>query len=186
MSPIARLSLAQYDRMVETGVFDPREQRRLEFIRGEVRVMTPIGPWHEEVVDRLSEWSINGVPQDRVRVRIQNSIGLPELDSAPEPDVAWVARRDYSGGRPTAEDVLLIIEVADSSLDYDCGEKADLYAQAGIRDYWVVNIPDRTVEVRRDPGRSHYQSLTTYVGDDEIRPLALSEIALRPSILWPT
>ena len=184
MSTIARLSLAEYDRMIEHGVFDHGKRRRLEFIRGEIREMTPIGSLHEVTVDRLTEWSIRSLPEGKVWVRVQNSIGLLEVESAPEPDVAWVVRRDYSQGRPTAADVLLVIEVAESSLGYDCGEKADLYAAAGVNDYWVVNLPDRSIEVRRDPGGGRYRNLHTCTSDDEVRPLAMPEIALRPSSLW--
>jgi len=185
MSTIARLSLCQYDRMVESGVFEQGKRRRLEFIRGEIREMTPIGSLHEDVVDRLTRWSTRNLSQDEVRVRVQNSIGLPEVESAPEPDLAWVVEADYSKGRPTASDVLLVMEVAETSLPYDCGEKADLYAAAGIKDYWVINLPDRSIEVRRDPGKGRYRSLQTYTGDDEVRPLAVPEITLRPSVLWP-
>ena len=117
------------------GLFDGENRRRIELIHGELREMNPIGPTHEEVVDRLNRWSIKHLPEDRVRVRVQNSIGLPALQSAPEPDIAWVVERDYSRGRPTAADVLLVIEVAESSLKNDIGEKADLYAAAGIADY---------------------------------------------------
>ena len=184
MSTSAQLSLAQYDRMIAGGVFEPRDGRRLEFIHGEIREMTPIGSEHEVAVDWLTEWSFRSLPVDSVWVRVQNSIGLPELDSAPEPDIAWVARRDYSQGRPEADDVLLVIEVADSSLDYDRGTKADLYSSAGIADYWVVNIPERTVEVRRDPGPTHYRSLQTYRGDEELCPLAAPSAVLRPALLW--
>jgi len=184
VSTIAHLTLADYDRMIERGVFDQRGRRRLEFIRGEIREMTPIGSLHEVVVDKLNEWSMRSVPVGKVWVRVQNSIGLPSLESAPEPDLAWVVRRDYSRGRPVAEEVLLVIEVAESSLAYDRGEKAELYAAAGIADYWVVNLPERSVEVRRDPAGGRYRSLCTYTGDEEIRPLAVPEVVLRPSSLW--
>ena len=184
MSTIARLTLADYDRMIEAGVFDQGQRRRLEFIRGEIREMTPIGSPHEVIVDRLAEWSIENRPKDRVWVRVQNSIGLPSLESAPEPDLAWVRRRDYSRGRPTAKDVLLVIEVAESSLAYDTGEKAELYAAEGIADYWVVDVSARAIEVRREPVGGRYRSLKTHLGDDEVRPLAVPEVALRPSVLF--
>jgi len=184
VSIIAHLTLAEYDRMIERGVFDQRRCSRLEFIRGEIREMTPIGSLHEVVVDELTEWSIQNLPPGRAWVRVQNSIGLPSLESAPEPDLAWVARRDYSRSRPTAEDVLLVIEVAESSLPYDCGEKAELYAAAGIADYWVVNLLERRVEVRRDPAGGRYRMLHTCTGDEELRPLAVPEVVLRPSSLW--
>ena len=98
--------------------------------------------------------------------------------------MAWVVRRDYSRRRPSAADVLLVIEVAESSLAYDAGEKADLYAAAGIADYWVVNVPDRSIEVRRDPVGGRYRSLKTHLGDDEVRPLAFPDVALKPASLW--
>ena len=88
MSTLARLTLAQYDCMIERGVFEEDDRRRLEFIRGEIREMNPIGSLHEEVVDRLAEWSQESVPKAQVRVRVQNLIGLPELESAPQPDIA--------------------------------------------------------------------------------------------------
>ena len=184
MSTIARLSLDDYDRMIEAGVFDQGRCRRLEFIRGEIREMNPIGPPHEEIVDRLGAWSFDNLPRDTIRIRVQNSIGLPELESAPEPDLAWVVQRDYSSGRPTAEDVLLVIEVAETSLAYDTGEKAELYAAAGIADHWVVDVAARAIEVRRDPVAGRYRSLRTHTGDDEVRPLAMPSIALRPATLW--
>jgi Uma2 family endonuclease len=185
VSTIARLSLNEYDRMIEHGVFNEEKRRRLEFIQGEIREMTPIGSMHEAVLDRLTEWSFENLPKRKVWVRVQESVGLPDVESAPQPDLAWVVRRDYSGGRPEAADVLLIIEVAESSLAYDRGEKADLYAAAGIADYWVVSVGDRSIEVRRDPAGGRYRTLQTHSGDDEIRPLAAPDIGLRPKALWP-
>ncbi len=185
MSTIARLSLAEYDRMIAAGVFDERDKRRLELIRGELREMTPPGPEHDDLIDLLGEWSHAVVRPDDVRVRVQNSVGLPSLESAPQPDVAWVVKRSYRHARPTATDVLLIIEVAQSSLAYDRGEKAGLYAEAGIADYWIVNDREQCVEVYREPEAGRYRSVQTFRGDQEVRPLALPDAALRPSMLWP-
>lgn len=180
MSTIAHFSLAEYDRIVQSGAFD---RRRLELIRGEIRNMAPIGPLHEDVVDVLTQWSFESVT-GRARVRVQHSIGLPELESAPEPDVAWVAPQRYAHGRPQPADVLLIIEVAESSLEYDRGDKAAMYAEAGIADYWVVNLRDRAIEVHRDPESSGYRSVSVYRDQEEVRPLAFPDVALRPSTLW--
>lgn len=88
MSTIAHLSLAEYGRMIAAGVFDQGRRRRLEFVYGEIREMNPIGSLHEVVVDRLNEWSIRNLPKDKAWVRVQNSIGLPSLESAPEPGLA--------------------------------------------------------------------------------------------------
>jgi Uma2 family endonuclease len=74
---------------------------------------------------------------------------MPELDSAPQPDVAGVKVRTYRDRHPLPDEVLLLIEVADSSVDSDCGEKAALYAAAGIQDYWVVSLPERLIHVFR-------------------------------------
>lgn len=184
MSTLAHLTLADYDRMIEAGVFDRGRGRRLEFIRGEIREMNPIGSPHEEIVDRLAAWSFDSLPRGTIRVRVQNSIGLPGLESAPEPDLAWVVQRDYSRGRPTAEDVLLVIEVAETSLAYDTGEKAELYASAGIADYWVVDVASQAIEVHREPAGGRYRSLKTHTGDEEVRPLAMPDVVLRPTTLW--
>jgi Uma2 family endonuclease len=184
MSTIARFSLSEYDHMIECGVFDASRGRRIEFIRGKIREMTPIGSVHEEVLDRLNEWSFKRGPIGRCRVRIQESLGIPGSESAPEPDLAWVLRQDYSQERPHAVHALLVVEVAESSLAYDRGEKAHLYAEAGIADYWVVNIPDRSIEVHREPKEGRYQSIRAYAAEEEVRPLAFLEAALRPSMLF--
>ncbi len=184
MSMIAHLSLTQYDRMIEHGVFDQGPRQRLEFIRGEIREMAPFGSQHEEVVDRLTSWSARILPEAKIRLRVQNSVGLPVLESAPEPDIAWVVQRDYTQARPTSADILLVVEVAASSLAHDTGEKADLYAAAGISDYWVVDLENRLIEVRRDPLAGRYRSMQTYSGDDEIHPLKLPEVGLRPVMLF--
>ncbi len=170
--------------MIAAGVFDERDGRHLELIHGEIREMTPPGPEHEEILELLTEWSYSILPSGAVRIRIQDSIGLPPLESAPEPDVVWAVRKSYRRVRPSAKRILLIIEVSDSSLNYDRHEKADLYAAAGIADYWIVNIPEQNVEVRRQPTDAKYRLLEVFSGGQEVRPLAFPQIALRPAILW--
>jgi Uma2 family endonuclease len=184
MSTVTHLTIAEYDRMIAAGAFDPRERNRLELIHGELREMTPIGSEHEVVVDYLNEWSIRTLPKKKAWVRVQNSIGIPVLNSAPEPDLAWVVRRDYRRGRPTAEDVLLVIEVSESTLRFDLGTKAELYAAAGISDYWVVDIAARSIVVHRDPADGRYRDVQTYRESDEISPLLVPEVLLCPDSLW--
>ena len=77
-----------------------------------------------------------------------------------------------------------MIEVAESSLAFDRGEKADLYASARIQEYWVVDIASQCIEVRRKPSRQGYRELQTFTGDDEIRPLAAPDAVLRPKMLF--
>jgi Uma2 family endonuclease len=182
MSTVARFTLEEYDRLVESGAF---ARRRLELIRGEIREMSPIGPEHEDVVDQLTDWSTGERVKKKARLRVQNSIGLPGLDAAPQPDIVWVEPGRYRRGRPTASDVLLVIEVADSSsLDCDRGDKRELCAAAGIRDYWIVNLIDRSIEVYREPEGSRYRSVQVFRGNEEVRPLAVPEVSLRTSMLW--
>ncbi len=183
MSTAARFSLAQYDLMVEAGAFDGRHRQRVEFVRGEIREMTPMSARHACAIERLNAWSFESTPRAAVAVRIQCPARIPELESAPEPDVLWARKRDYSSQHPEPGDILLVVEVAESSLDYDTGEKAQLYAEAGIADYWVVNLIDDCVEVFRDPQPEGYQTHVTLRGDQEIRPLAFPDAVFTPSLL---
>ncbi len=185
MSTAARLTLAEYERMIAAGVFDERDNRRLELIQGELREMTPQGPEHDDLIDLLNQWSSESVPRDRVRVRVQEPVTLPTVQSAPQPDLAWVVKRRYRDRRPIAKEVLLLVEVAQSSLEYDRGEKASLYAEARIADYWIVDNAGQCVEVYRDPEAGRYRSVQTFRADQEVRPLVFPDVVLRPAILWP-
>jgi Uma2 family endonuclease len=186
MSTIARLTVAEYDRMVNAGVFD--QGRRVEFIEGKIREMSPIGPEHEFAVDELNERSVLSVVGKGVRVRIQETLGLPKLESVPQPDVSWVRRETrQKPARPEAEDVFLVVEVADTSLGYDLGEKANLYAAAGIRDYWVADCVNGRVVVHREPSPSGYGDVKSLSGNQSISPLSHPEVVFQPeSFFRPT
>jgi Uma2 family endonuclease len=186
MSIATRITVDEYDRMIAEGAFESEMSRpRLELIDGEILPMSPIGPLHEDLVDALAEWSMTKPPRHTVRVRIQNSVGIPALESAPQPDVAWVKRGRYGSGRPLPDVVLGIIEVADSSLVYDRGRKARMFAATGVKDYWVVNIPGRYVEVFRDPVNGRCRSHQVFKAPQEIRPLAFPRIKFPLAILFP-
>ena len=182
MSTIAKFTLDEYERIVATGVFDGPNRRHIEFIRGELREMNPIGPDHSDIVDRLAEWSFQVAQRTEIRVRGQNPIALPEAQSEPEPDIVWAVRKSYRTGHPTAADVLLLIEVSHDSLDYDRGEKADMYAEAGIREYWIVNVAENSIEVRRDPQPDGYRSVESFVAGRTVHPLAAPDGGL--SVDW--
>ncbi len=184
MSTTAHFTLAQYELMAKAGVFDGKHHQRVELIRGEIRQMTPIGTQHAMVVDWLSRWSFESLPAERAWVRIQGTLTMPALQSAPQPDVLWLVPKDYSQAHPQPGDVLLLIEVAEASLAQDTGEKAQLYAEAGIVDYWVVNLVDRCIEVFRDPQPDGYQSRQTWRGEEQVCPLAFPETALQPAVLF--
>ena len=184
MSVVTRFTLEQYELMAEAGVFDGKHRQRVELIRGEIRQMTPIGIRHGAVVDRLARLSFELLPADRAVIRVQGMLSLPAVESAPEPDILWLAPRDYSRRHPLPKDVFLLIEVAESSLVGDLGEKSRLYAEAGIADYWVVDMVKDCVEVFREPGPGDYQRRERRRGDEEIRPLAFDGVVITPSMLF--
>jgi Uma2 family endonuclease len=172
MSTTLRLTLAKFDRMVADGAFDSLRDRRIELLHGELRSRSPPGPDHSNAVSRLTGWSAAAMLKKLAAVRVQDPVAIPELDSQPQPDLAWVQVRSYSDRHPLPAEVLLLIEVADSSLDFDCGEKAELYAAAGIQDYWVVSLPERLVHIYRRPTDGAYADHRTAGRGEEIAPLA--------------
>ena len=184
MSTTTHFSLPQYELMLESGVFDGEHFQRVELIRGEIREMNPIGVPHAMMVNELIDWSNRALPSGAVWISVQNPIRIPSSQSAPQPDVAWIERKDYPEGHPLPEDVLLLIEVADSTLEGDCGKKAQLYAEAGIADYWVVALEQREIYAFRQPTADGYQSKSIARGDEELRPLAFADAVLKPSQLF--
>jgi Uma2 family endonuclease len=186
MSVTLRVSFEEYTQMVADGAFDALRDRRIELINGELRAMTPPGPDHSGTVSRLTDWSTEPPLKRRIQIRIQDPIAIPQLDSAPQPDVAWAKVRDYRDRHPVSTEVLLLIEVADSSLEFDCGEKAELYAEAGIQDHWVVSLPERVIHVFRKPQAGAFTERTTARFGDEIQPLAFPDYSLSvTSLLGP-
>ena len=185
MSTAVKVSCDEFEAMIERGEFAVDDPRRYELIDGEIVEMPPPNPPHEEATDKMAKWSFHNLPPEEVRVRVQGTIGLPEWESTPLPDVTWLRELDYSARRPGPPDVLLVIEVSDSSLGYDRGEKADLYAAAGLADYWIVNIQGRCVEVLRDPGPEGYATKLVFYGRDAIRPLAFPDLAFPVSVVFP-
>jgi Uma2 family endonuclease len=151
------LTLEEYERMIEAGVFD--EDERIELIRGEIVKMAAIGLPHMACVARLSEL-LTLLTAGKAKVWPQsNAIGLPGSNSRPEPDVTLLRWRDdyYAGKRPGPEDVLVLVEVAETSIRYDRGVKGRLYAEAGIPEYWIVNLRAGVVEVYGNPVEGAYK-----------------------------
>jgi Uma2 family endonuclease len=134
-----KLTVEQYHRMGEAGVFEPGA--RVELIEGEVIDMAPIGSRHGAAVSRLTRLLVQATGE-RAIVSVQMSVRLDRL-SEPEPDLALLKPRDdfYAGALPTGRDTLLVIEVADSSLAYDLHTKSRLYALHGVPVYWIVDLP---------------------------------------------
>ena len=171
-----RFTVEDFAHMGEAGIFAADD--RVELIDGEIREMTPIGPSHAGLVDRLAELLINRLT-GKANVRIQNPIRLGRY-TEPQPDLVIARRRmDYYAGRhPEAGDVLLVIEVADSSLLYDQVEKAPRYATAGIPEAWLVDVSGETVTVYSGPGADGYSEERLLRRGNEIRSVAVAGFRL--------
>lgn len=180
MSIAAQFTIEQYKRMIDAGVFDDRDGRRIELFRGEVVDMSPIGDRHAWIVQQLDALSHELLRGKDALIRVHAPIVLPELASRPEPDLVWASPADYRNRSPRANEVLLLIEVADTTWMYDSHEKADLYAEAGIADYWLVNVSDNYVVVHREPTAKGYRTREQHRGQDELRPLAFPKLVVRP------
>ena len=185
MSTAVKITCDEFEAMIARGDFAVDDPRRYELIDGEIIEMPPPDPRHEEAIDRLNKWSGRNLPIDEVRVRVQGTISLPELDSVPFPDVSWLREADYSTRRPNATDVHLLIEVSNTTLSYDRNTKARLYAAAGIADYWIVNIKGECFEILREPGVRGYGSKTVLYSGEEVRSLAFPELAFPISLIFP-
>jgi Uma2 family endonuclease len=181
--PVARfrISSERYHAMIEKGIFG--EDEHIELIEGEIVTMPPIGAEHSGIVDQLSEILVDQLAK-RAVVKVQGPIHLDE-HSEPEPDVVLPKpRRDYyKRSLPTPTDVLLVIEVADSSLAYDRGAKMPLYAQAGIAEAWIVNLIDRWIEVYRDPSPAGYTTLLKILPGRAIAPQAFADVVVAVDLL---
>ena len=164
------ISIAQYDQLVAAGEFDDLAER-VELIRGELRFMSPAGPYHGDVVSYLSSWTVEQGHAHGYTVWPQQGVSLAELLSVPEPDVAWVKRRRYKKIRPTVADVGLLIEVSHSTLAYDRQEKAALYAEAGIAEYWIANCEEQCFEVHRRPQGDAYAERFVVKPGERLSPL---------------
>lgn len=173
----------EYLRMGETGVFAP--DARLELIEGEIFEMAPIGPPHAGAVITLSRLLILRAGE-QAAVSVQLPVIAGEL-SVPQPEFALLKpRRDnYSTAHPRREDILLAIEVSDTTLRTDLGIKAALYARAGVPEYWVVDVNERAVHVFREPGIKGYRKTAVAKADDELTPVELPEMRLRVAEIFP-
>lgn len=160
MSAIAKLSGNDLDRMVQRGAFVDLQPLKIELIHGELRFKNPAGPVHEGEIEYLTNWSYANTNRDEISIRVQCSINCG--DHRPEPDLVWSRKMPAKRIRPTHNDVLLVIEVADSSVEQDLGEKARLYAEHEIEEYWVVDIQAEQVHVHRNPSGGLYQSIHSF------------------------
>lgn len=180
---VRRWTAAEYHRAAEAGVFPPGE--RLELIDGEIYRMSPQKSLHTTGCE-LAEESLRGIFGTGYVVRGQKPLALGAA-SEPEPDVAVVRGRirDFATQHPST--ALLVVEVADSTAAFDTGRKAEMYARAGIPDYWVVVLPERALLVHRDPdpASGQYRSITRHEETGTAAPLAAPGAIIRVADLLP-
>jgi Uma2 family endonuclease len=169
-------TVEEYHRMGEAGILG--EDDRVELIYGEIVQMTAIGSRHAACVKRLLA-AFSRHFADRAIVQVQDPVQASDL-SEPEPDVVLLRPRDdfYASGHPRPGDVLLMVEVADSSLDYDRTIKAPLYAATGVAELWIVNLNAGQIEAYRGAGPDGYAEVHRAGRPGSLAPLAFPEIPL--------
>jgi Uma2 family endonuclease len=180
---IRSLTSADYYQMMESGII--REGERVELISGQIFTMAAKGTRHTVATTRL----ITELPmlmQRRAIVRCQEPITLLN-NSEPEPDIAIVKLRsdDYVNSHPSPADIILVIEVADSTIKFDRETKAPLYAAAGINEYWIVNLIDDRLEIYRQPEGNIYASIEIITPPRSVILPQFSEICLNIGDFFP-
>ena len=166
-------SLDEYHQMGATGIL--QEDDRVELIEGEIVEMTPVGSRHAATVKRLIRL-LTAQVGDKALVSAQDPLRIPGqgtfADSEPEPDLMLLAPRQdfYEEAHPTPADVLLLIEVGDTSLPFDRDVKLPVYAAGGVHELWLVNLPDKTIEVHREPVQQSYRWTRRAFPGDMLEP----------------
>ena len=171
-----KFTIEQYHKMTEVGILN--EQERVELIRGEIIKMSPIGLRHAATINRLNQLFQQRLGQ-RIIVSIQNPIQLADT-SEPQPDVALLKPYPdfYETKIPTPEDIFLLVEVVDRSLNYDGDVKIPLYAENRIIEVWLVDVNNQSIKVYRQPEGNSYQDVQNFTRGQSISPLAFSDIII--------
>jgi Uma2 family endonuclease len=176
-----RFTADDYQRMGQAGILS--EGDRVELIAGEVVTMTPIGPRHNAAVNRATRAMVTAVGDSAI-VQVQGSIRL-DLYDEPQPDLVLLRpRADYYASRlPGPADIFLVVEIAESSIDYDREVKARLYAESGIQEYWLVDLNENTVFCHSASEGGSYRSLQRYHRGRTLAPQALPDRVIAVDML---
>jgi Uma2 family endonuclease len=169
-----KFNVDDYHRMVDSGIFT--EDSRVELIDGHILDMGPIGSRHAQCVNRLNKALVLAAGDDAI-VSVQNPVRLSDL-SEPQPDLMLLRQRDYSDQLPGPDDVLLLIEVADTNLTYDQGPKLALYARTAIPQLLIIDLQGRTVWRSTEPSGNAYRHLDRYDAGDLVTLKPLSDLAI--------
>jgi Uma2 family endonuclease len=171
-----RFTVDDYHRMAKAGIL--HEDDRVELLDGEIIEMAPIGSRHAATVNRMTR-RFNERAHGRYIVSVQNPVRLSH-HSEPQPDLLLLRFRDdeYEAAHPGPDDVLLVIEVSDTTVASDRRTKLPMYAAAGIPEAWLVNLPRNSIEVHREPRNGRYQQVTVYRRGDSITLSTISDDAI--------
>ena len=169
-------TVSEYYRMAEAAILT--EEDRVELIAGQIVAMSPIGSRHAACVDRLNGL-LHRQPGSAFIVRVQSPIAL-DAYSEPEPDLVLLRPRTdfYADAHPAASDVLLAIEVADTSIDYDREVKLPLYAHAGLPEVWLIDLQKGCIEVYARPQGGAYQQRVEVTADATLTSPTIPQLAL--------
>ncbi|HKS28375.1 MAG TPA: Uma2 family endonuclease [Pyrinomonadaceae bacterium] len=169
-------TVEQFERMGEAGILT--EDARFELIEGEILEMAPIGSRHAGCVLFLSRF-LNRAVGDIAFVSTQNPIQLDDF-TQPQPDVALLRLSDdfYRSSHPKPQDVLLLIEVADTTVDYDRLVKLPLYAKAGIPEVWIINLPAELIEIYSAPNEGAYGTLAEVKRSEQAQSQTISSLSI--------
>ncbi len=172
LAPTYKFTVEEYHKLADAGLFG--EDDHIELLNGELIVMHAIGKRHAQAVTNLT-MDFADHARKRFMVSPRNPVWLDEM-SEPEPDIVLVPWRRKAGeSHPTPNDVFLIVEIADSSLRYDRGDKMRAYARVGIREFWIFNLEDNVMEIFRQPVGDHYADTSRVGAGDTISPLAFPD-----------
>ena len=160
------IQVDEYYRMAEVGILT--EKDRVELIYGEIIEMSPIGNKHASVVDRLNK-TLNTIIGETGIVRVQGPVRINDLNE-PEPDLTLLKPKEdyYASAHPSAEDVLVIVEVSDTTYQYDREIKQPLYASAEIPQFWLVNVEKKEIEVYTSPAKGAYKKMEIFYPEDTL------------------
>ena len=177
-------TVQEYYQMSDLGILDPSQ--RTELIAGQIILTTAKGTPHVLTFRLLATALKNALADPAIFVSTQDPIRLDNF-SEPEPDLALIKGTilDYTQAHPGAEDIYLVIEVADSTLKQDCEVKDKLYARSSIAEYWVIDIKNRQVQIFRDPTPTGYSSQLILTETHSVSPLAFPEMILSIASILP-
>ena len=170
-----QFTVHDYTRMRETGILT--EDDRVELLDGEIYLMSPLGSLHIAIVNRLNKLLMRLVGDDAI-LSIQNSVQLNDY-SEPQPDVALLSPRDdyYDQALARPDDILLLIEVADTSLDYDREQKLPRYAASNVAEVWIIDVDQQIVEQYSQPMQGQYTQINKVLFGNAIQSKAMQQIA---------